>query len=300
VDRITAARVFVDLARSGSFTRTADRLEMSRPMVSRHLELMENWLQARLFHRTTRRISLTSAGEQCLAEVEQWLEQATRLEQLNAVQQQPAGQIRLATSMSFGFSQLVPALQDFMQRYPLVTVDLQLQDTVTDLTAERIDLALRFASNPDPALIGKPIALCESVLVATPGYLQQRSVPQHPQDLARHDCLGYRNFGRHVWHLHHPELGDYDVDIRCRLTANEATALMSAARYGMGIAMQPTYLVSELIRSGELVTVLPQWRPEDLKIYVLYASRKHQSAAVRALIDHLQQWFQQPPWQASR
>ena len=186
--------------------------------------------------------------------------------------------------------------ESFMQRYPRVLVDLELQDTVTDLTAQRIDLALRFASNPDPSLIGKPIALCESVLVASPEYLKRRGVPQEPEDLQQHDCLGYRNFGRHVWNLHHDTLGNRAVDMHCRLTANEVTALMTAAELGMGIALQPTYMVSKLLQSGALVTVLPQWRPEDLKIYVLYASRKHQSKAVRTLIDYLDDWFKQNPW----
>lgn len=296
MDRITAAKVFVDLAYSGSFTRTADRLDMSRPMVSRHLEAMESWLQARLFHRTTRKISLTSAGEACLAEVEQWLGQAEQLEQSVVADQAPAGQIRLATSMSFGFSQLVPALQGFMALYPRVTVDLRLQDTVTDLTAERIDLALRFANNPHPSLIGKPIAVCESVLVAAPAYLQAHGTPQRPQDLTQHDCLGYRNFGRHVWHLSHARLGDCAIDVNYRLTADEVTALMAAAREGMGVAMLPTYLVQSLLASDELTTVLPDWRLEDLKIYALYASRKHLSPAVRTLIDYLDSWFRQQPW----
>lgn len=296
MDRITAARVFVDLAYSGSFTRTADRLDMSRPMVSRHLEAMETWLKSRLFHRTTRKISLTTAGEQCLAEVEQWLLQAERLEQMNIASHEPSGQIRLATSMSFGFSQLVPALNGFMAKYPKVSVDLELQDSVTDLTAERIDLALRFASNPDPALIGKPIGVCKSVLVASPEYLKQRGVPLIPEDLAEHDCLGYRNFGRHIWHLTHDDLGVRSVDLHCRLTANEVTALMAAAQQGMGIAMQPTYLATEALERGDLVEVLPEWLLQELQIYVLYASRKHQSAAVRALIDYLEQWFKQQPW----
>lgn len=301
MDHVTAARVFVDLARSGSFTRTAERLNLSRPMVSRHLETMESWMQARLFHRTTRKISLTSAGEACLEEVEAWLQQADKLEHLLVAKQQPSGQIRLATSMSFGYSQLVPALRCFMQHYPQVSVELQLQDSVTDLTAERIDLALRFATNPDPSLIGKPIALCESVLVAAPAYLQQHGVPAQPQDLQNHDCLGYRNFsrhsgGRHIWHLSHAIEPDCAIDVNCRLTANEVTALMAAACEGIGIALQPTYLVAEKLRNGELVQVLPEWKPDDLKIYVLYASRKHQSAAVRALIDYLQEWFQEREW----
>lgn len=300
MDRIMAARVFVDLSRSGSFTRTADRLKMSRPMVSRHLELMESWLQARLFHRTTRKISLTTAGEACLPEVERWLAQAQQLESMLVAEQQPAGTIRLATTMSFGFSQLVPALNGFMAQYPRVLVELELQDHVTDLTTERIDLALRFATQPDPSLIGKPIGLCESVLVASPAYLERCGVPQQPEDLQHHHCVGYRNFsrqkGRHVWHLHHPTEGERSIDVECRLTSNEVTALMTAAREGMGIAMQPTYLVSELLQQGELQQVLPQWTLDDLKIYVLYASRKHQSTAVRALIDYLEVWFKQQVW----
>lgn len=296
MDRVTAAKVFVDLAYSGSFTRTADRLEMSRPMVSRHLEAMESWLQARLFHRTTRKISLTSAGEQCLPEVEAWLEQAEALPLLGVHEQDPGGHLRLATSMSFGHSQLVPALKGFMEQYPRVTVELELQDSVTDLTAQRIDLALRFAANPDPALIGKPIALCESVLVASPDYLARRGAPETPQALAEQDCLGYRNFGRHVWHLRDAAGEINEAEIRCRLTANEVTALMSAALQGMGIAMLPTYMTQRYLESGELKPVLADYKPEDLKIYILYVSRKHQLPAMRALIDYLEAWFRDNPW----
>lgn len=295
MDRVIAAKVFVDLACSGSFTRTADRLDMSRPMVSRYIEEMESWLQTRLFHRTTRKISLTTAGERYVSEVEDWLDQAERLEQAGREREEPMGNLRLATSMSFGFSQLVPALKGFLQRYPKVNVDLELQDTVTDLTSQRIDLAIRFAANPDPALIGKPIGVCKSVLVAAPEYLQRCGSPQTPQALVDHDCLGYRNFGRHVWHLS-CEDEVQSVDIRCRLNANEVTALMNAAVQGMGIAMQPTYLVEDYLKSGKLVVVLPHWQPDELKIYALYASRKHQSLAVRALIDYLEAYFQKQTW----
>lgn len=295
MDRVIAAKVFVDLACSGSFTRTADRLDMSRPMVSRYIEEMESWLQTRLFHRTTRKISLTTAGERYVSEVEDWLDQAERLEQAGREREEPMGNLRLATSMSFGFSQLVPALKGFLQRYPKVNVDLELQDTVTDLTSQRIDLAIRFAANPDPALIGKPIGVCKSVLVAAPEYLQRCGSPQTPQALVDHDCLGYRNFGRHVWHLS-CEDEVQSVDIRCRLNANEVTALMNAAVQGMGIAMQPTYLVEDYLKSGKLVVVLPHWQPDELKIYALYVSRKHQSLAVRALIDYLEAYFQKQTW----
>ncbi|MEZ8081004.1 LysR family transcriptional regulator [Enterovibrio norvegicus] len=295
MDRITAAKVFVDVAYSGSFTATADRLDMSRPMVTRYIEAMENWLQTRLLNRTTRKVSLTSAGETCLADVERLLEKADELTLLTTANDELTGTIRLATSMSFGYAQLVPALKGFMLAHPSVVIDVDLEDSTTDLTRERIDLALRIASDPDPSLIGKPIAPCESVLVASPGYLDKSSEIKHPRDLEVHECLGYKNFERHVWHLH-KDADIESIDISCHLTANDATLLTQAAIAHLGIAMQPKYLVAKHLQSGELVEVLPSWKPKDMQVYVLYSSRKNMPPAVRALIDHLSDYFSAQHW----
>lgn len=295
MDKLTAAKVFVDVAYSGSFTATADRLEMSRPMVTRYIEAMESWLDTRLLHRTTRKVSLTTAGEACLKDVELWLEQADILKTRTENSEQLSGSIRIATSSSFGFSQLVPALKGFMTQHPKVNIDIDLGDSVADLAEQRIDLAIRIASAPDPALIGKPIALCKSVLVASPEYLAGQAEIRQPQDLSQYDCLGYKNFERNIWHL--SKQGQFvSVDIHCRLTANEATSLLHASLHGMGIALQPTYLVEQYIQSGQLIHILPNWKTNDLNVYALYSSRKHLSSVVRALIDYLEDYFSQQSW----
>ncbi|KZN14619.1 LysR family transcriptional regulator [Marinomonas sp. TW1] len=299
MDRVTAAKVFIDVAQSRSFSRTADRLNMSRPMVTRYIEAMEDWLKIRLLHRTTRKISLTSAGEVCLKDVVLWLEQADKITSLANTSDELSGLVRMTSSMSFGFSQLMPAIQNFMAQHPKVHIDIDLEDSTADLTEKSIDLAIRIASNPDPSLIGKPIARCESVLVASPAYLDKAQPVlgdiQQPQDLSKHDCLGYKNFEQHIWHLSkHEQFESITVD--CRLTINEATAILHGTLNGVGISMLPTYLVNRYINDGRLCHVLPEWKPKDMDIYALYSSRKHLSPNVRALIDHLEQYFAEHPW----
>jgi DNA-binding transcriptional LysR family regulator len=295
MDKLTAAKVFVDVATSKSFTATADRLEISRPMVTRYIEAMEKWLNTRLLHRTTRKIALTTAGEQCLKDVERWLAQAQHIEALADVSNELSGTVRLATSMSFGYSQLVPPLTQFMKQHKNVSIDIDLHDSVTNLADSQIDLAIRIASNPEPSLIGKPIGICRSIIVASPQYLAANSPINEPSDLSVHECLGYKNFQRHVWHLSKGQ--DFvSQAVRCRLTANEATTLLIGALNGAGLAMQPTYLVQNYLTTGQLVRVLPDWQPNDLTIYALYSSRKHLSATVRALIDYLAAYFAKQTW----
>lgn len=296
MDRIIAAKVFADIAVSGSFTATAERLEMSRAMVTRYVEAMEQWLQVRLLHRTTRQVTLTSAGERCLAEVEPWLQQASLLEASAAQSDKLHGKIRIAVSMSFAYAQLMPALSGFMAQHPHLEIDLDVEDSTADLVAKRIDLAIRIASVPDSALIGKPIAKCDSVLVAAPDYLAQYGAPTTPQQLAQHRCLGYKNFERHVWHLQQGEQHEA-VAVHCALSANEATCLLRAAECAMGIALQPRYLVATQLAKGQLVELLPQWRPKQMQIYALYSSRQFLSPAIRQLIDYLSDYFAQAQWQ---
>ena len=290
MDRITAAKVFVDVAYTKNFSATAERLGISRTMVTRYVETMETWLNTRLFHRTTRKVSLTTSGETCLRQVEEWLEKADELTALIDNSGELSGMIRIATSTSFGLSQLVPAIKPFMTLHPRVNIDIDLQDGKTDLVTQRIDLAIRISSDPDPALIGKPIAVCESVLVASPEYLTKNEAINVPSDLSQHECLGYKHFEQHVWHLSCDD--EYvSVDVSCRLTANETTTLCRAALEGMGIALQPWYLVSDYIAAGKLQPVLVNWKPNDLQIYALYSSRKHLLPETRALIDHLQTYL---------
>lgn len=295
MDRITAAQVFVDVARSGSFTATADRLSMSRAMVTRYVEAMENWFGARLLHRTTRKVTLTTLGEQCLEEVENWLNTAFQLASKVKSADELSDSIRIATSMSFAHAQLMKPISQFMLKHPKVKIDIDVQDNTTDLINSRIDLAIRIASTPDLSLIGKPIAKCLSVMVASKSYLEAMPEIRIPEDLTAHQCVSHSNFEREVWHLSQ-DSNHKAITINSRLTANDATVLLDAVISGAGISMQPTYLAQQLIKQNKLISVLPDWSPNEMRVYALYSSRKFLSPTVRALIDYLSEYFIKNPW----
>ena len=297
MDRLTAMRVFAEVATSGSFSATADKLDMSRAMVTRYVAEMEQWLQARLLQRTTRSVTLTDAGELALRRCQQMLALTTDLEEETATtaEGELRGQLRLTCSVSFAYAQLGAAIADFLARHPQLKIDLDASEGSLNLVERRIDLAIRISAEPDPTLIGRPLAQCDSVLVASPAYLAAHGTPQQPADLARHRCLSYANFGKSVWQLSRGDAVER-VGVSAPFSANEATTLMRAALAGGGIALQPTYLVNPYLRSGELQAVLPGWDLPVMTIYALYPSRRHLSPAVRALLDFLVQRFEGVPW----
>ncbi len=297
MDRLTAMRVFVEVATSGSFSATADRLDMSRAMVTRYVGEMEQWLQARLLQRTTRSVTLTDAGEACLRRSQQMLALALDIEEETATttEGELRGQLRLTCSVSFAYAQMGAAIADFLALHPLLKIDLDASEGSLNLVEKRIDLAIRISSEPDPMLIARPLARCDSVLVASPAYLARHGMPAVPADLERHRCLAYANFGKSVWQL--TQGGETArVSVSGHFSANEATTLLRAALAGGGIALQPTYLANPHLASGELVAVLPAWGLPVMAINALYASRRHQSPAVRALLDFLVERFEGAPW----
>ncbi|MDP2537010.1 LysR family transcriptional regulator [Alteromonas stellipolaris] len=295
MDRITAAEVFIDVTRSGSFTATANRLSMSRPMVTRYVEALEHWFGVRLLHRTTRKVTLTTLGEQCLLDLELWLDAG----QLLIANVKPSdvltGSIKIATSVSFAHTQLMAAISEFMILHPKISIEIDLQDTTSDLVKSRIDLAIRIASNPDASLIGKPIALCRSVIVAHESYLARMPAIKKPEDLCHQHCLGYTNFENQVWHLTRGTTHK-SISVNGRLSANEATALLEATLCGTGLSLQPTYMANKMIQQGDLVQVLPEWKPNDMNIYALYSSRKFLAPTVRAFIDFIDEYFKNHTW----
>ena len=297
MDRLTAMRVFAEVATSGSFSATADKLEMSRAMVTRYVGEMEQWLQARLLQRTTRSVTLTDAGEHALRRCQQMLALSQDLEEETATTTEGAlrGQLRLTCSVSFAFAQMGAAIADFLAQHPQLKIDLDASEGSLNLVEKRIDLAIRISAEPDPLLIGRPLARCDSALVASPAYLAAHGTPQQPADLARHRCLSYANFGKSVWELTRGGAIER-VSVSGHFSANEATTLMRGAMAGGGIALQPTYLVNPLLRSGELQAVLPAWSLPVMTIHALYPSRRHLSPAVRALVDFLVQRFEGAPW----
>jgi len=296
MDRLTAMQVFVEVARSGSFSTTADKLEMSRAMVTRYVAELEQWLGARLLQRTTRSVTLTDAGEQCLRRSQQMLAlMADVEEETSSPDSAMRGQLRITCSVSFAYAQLAAAVADFLPLYPQLKIDLNASEGALNLVDARIDLAIRISAEPDPALIGRVLAPCVSVLVASRSYLAAHGVPKSPAELATHRCLSYANFGKSVWTLRRG-VEQTQVSVGSHFSANEATALLSAALAGGGIALQPTYLANQHLADGSLQQVLPGWTLPDMAIYALYPSRKNLSPAVRALLDYLVARFASVPW----
>jgi DNA-binding transcriptional LysR family regulator len=296
MDRLAAMRVFVEVAGTGSFSAAADKLDMSRSMVTRYVAELEEWLGARLLQRTTRSVTLTDAGEHCLRRSQQMLSLMEDVEQeTSRVDGALRGQLRITCSMSFAYAQMAAAIVDFLKLYPQLKIDLDASEGALNLVEARIDLAIRISAEPDPALIGRVLAPCTSVLVASPTYLARQGVPQSPADLAAHRCLTYANFGKSAWTLSRG-VERVKVDVSSHLSANEATALLRAALAGGGLALQPTYLANPHLADGSLQQVLPDWTLPDMAIYALYTSRRHLSPAVRALLDFLADRFAGSPW----
>ncbi|BEV71168.1 MULTISPECIES: LysR family transcriptional regulator [unclassified Paludibacterium] len=297
MDRLTAMRVFVTVVDSGSQSAAAEQLDLSRPVVSRYLAELEQWAGARLLHRTTRRLSLTPAGEQTLPRCRQMLDMASELQHnLRAPDDAPRGLVRVTCSTSFGQAQLAAALGAFVSHHPAVTVDMQLLDRTVNLVEERIDLAIRITNELDPNLIARQISLCRSILCASPDYLQRHAPPRRPEELAQHNCLTHVYAGKSLWHFEQAD-GPLSVAVSGNLSANEVTSLMAAALAGVGIAQLPTYLAAGELRAGRLLPVLANFRPRDMRIYAVYASRRQMSSALRALVDFLAEYFgEEPAW----
>ena len=296
MDRLTAMRVFVEVAHTGSFSATADKLDMSRAMVTRYVGALEQWLQARLLQRTTRSVTLTDAGETCLRRSQQMLALVDDVEEETASQDGALrGQLRITCSTSLAYAQMATAITAFLALHPQLKIDLNASEGALNLVEARIDLAIRISAEPDPMLIARPLAPCDSVLVASPGYLAQQGRPRSPADLATHRCLSYANFGKSVWRFQRGT-EQTQVSVASHFSANEATALLQAALAGGGIALQPTYLANPHLAQGTLQVVLPQWQVPAMTIYALYPSRKNLSPAVRALLDFLVERFARVPW----
>ena len=297
MDRITSAEVFVAIVERGSLSAAAEGLDMSRAMVTRYLAEMEAWSGARLLHRTTRRIGLTPAGEVTLSRCRQMLEIASQMAVADGLEADtPRGLLRIACAQSLAQQTLSVAVTAYLRRYPQTAVDLVVDNRTINLVEERIDLAVRITNDLDPNLIARPLGTCESVVVAAPSYLAAHGTPRRVEDLAIHNCLTYSYFGKSLWKFTDAKTGaPSDVPVGGNLSANESMVLLTAAREGAGIALQPVFAAAPLIASGQLVRLLPDHVPQALGIHGVYSSRRQMPAALRAMLDFLVDWFQAQP-----
>jgi DNA-binding transcriptional LysR family regulator len=290
-------QVFVAVVELGSQSAAAEHLDLSRPVVSRYLAELEDWVGARLMHRTTRKLSLTAAGLEILPRCRQMLDLSGDMQAaVSTSDDAPRGMLRISASTSFGQAQLAAAMTEFVVRYPGVSVDLQMLDRTVNLVDERIDLAIRMSNDLDPNLIARRLTVCRSVICASPGYLREHPTPQRVEDLSRHNCLTHSYVGKSLWHFEQ-DGEQVSVPVQGNISANEASTLLQATISGAGVAMLPSYQAGTHIKNGELIRLLPHAEPRRMNMYAVYASRKHMPSALRSLLDFLVLKFpERPEW----
>ena len=295
---LEAWAIFAKVAEAGSFARAAEALSLSQATVSKAITRLEARIGTRLLHRTSRRMSLSSAGEAAL-------ERAARiLDEGEAVEAEVAdcattlrGPIRLAAPMSFGVARLAPLLPEFMRQYPEVELDVQLSDAQVDLIAERFDLALRIATLADSSLRARRLCQMRILLVAAPSYFAEHGRPRHPRDLAHHRGFHYSHArGGNGWRFRHRRHGEFAQTVPGVLQANNAEVFAAALRSGLGLALQPEFLVWEDLRDGTLETVMDDWQVEPIALHIVTAPGLHRPARVQRLIDYLAERLQREPW----
>jgi DNA-binding transcriptional LysR family regulator len=297
MDKLLAMQVFASVVDSGSQSAAADKLALSRPVVSRLLAELEAWAGVRLMHRTTRKLSLTPAGNELLPRCRRVLELTAEMQAaVTLPDNAPQGLLRVTASTSFGHAQLAPLVAEFLALYPGVSVDLVLLDRAVNLIEERIDLAIRITNELDPNLIARRLTVCRSVVCAAPAYLLKHGVPGRVEELSLHNCLTHFYHGKTLWNFER-QGEPVSVAVSGNLSANEVTSILQAAVAGAGVAMLPTLLAAPLLRTGQLVALLTDTPALALSIYAVYASRKQMSTALRAMLDFLAEKIApEPQW----
>jgi DNA-binding transcriptional LysR family regulator len=293
MDRFSAMQAFRAAAELGSLTAAAKRLDLSKSVVSKQIAGLEKQLGVRLLNRTTRRIRLTEAGQGYYERCAQILGELEDLEgAMQAVHEQPSGQLRVTVPVSFGQRHLAALLPDFLATYPGINVDITLDDRHIDLVAAGMDAAVRVSELGDSSLIARRLGGCEGWVVAAPDYLERHGTPVEPQDLAHHNCLVYA-YAPHAseWAFTDAAGRPQRVAVSGNLRANNGETLVEAAIQGTGIIRVPDFLAADAVSDGRLQRVLSAYSAESPGIYVVYPYTRHVSARLRAFIDYLANAF---------
>lgn len=274
MDRLLSMEVFVAVVELGSLTAAAARHEMSAAMAAKHIKGLEARLGLRLMNRTTRRQSLTEAGQAYYARCKAILADIREAEQgAEALRVAPRGTLRITSTVSFGSFALAPAIADYLDRYPDVSVELALSDVVEDLVASRYDLAVRIGEPRDSGLVARRIGSYQMIICASPAYLARHGTPATPADLGRHQCLDFSHWSRRTgWRLRdgEGEGGQADYPPTSRFLANNGQALRQAALAGFGIVLQPELLLAEDVHAGRLTPILRPYWPAARPVTLLY------------------------------
>lgn len=300
MDRWTELQVFLKIAEENSMTRAANTLDMSVSGVSRHLQNLEGRLGARLLHRSTRQLSLTSEGEQLFRDAKDLFTNWEEAEaNVSAKAHAPTGRLRVGASLSFSLLHLMPVVQQFRKRYPKVQVEVVSSNRYYDLIENGLDLAIRTRRvESDSSITIRRLAETRRLLAASPEYIAARGMPTHPSELKDHDLILYTLADN--WNELNFRKGEEAVKVEVDgiINANDGQLICAAARDGMGILAQPTYIIQQDLDAGRLVRVLDDWDLPRLTMNVAYASKAFMPARTRLFLDFLVGEFKDKNYEA--
>ncbi len=296
-----AIPVFVAVVEHGGFSAAARTLGISKSAVSKRINQLEAHLGVRLLHRTTRKLSLTEAGERYFEHAAQALTAAGQAEDaVTELQGEPQGKLRINAPMSFGRLHVAPLIPKFLKVCPKLQIDLVMDDRKVDLVAGGFDVAIRAGNLPATTLIARKLAPVRQVLCASPDYIDRYGRPATPAELSDHNCVLYSySSDANEWTLI-GEGGPETMTVSGSYQVNNSEALLEALREGVGIGRLPTFVAGPDLKTGRLVKLFESYRLPDFTLYAVFPERQYLPAKVRSFLDFAIEYFggDQPYWDA--
>jgi len=291
VDRFLLMTCFARAVETGSFSAAGRDLGLGQPNVSRYVAALEDHLQTRLLHRSTRKLSLTPEGERYYADIRRILDAVDESESSFRNKVDPSGLLRVACPTALAHAFVLPHVPAFLERYPQLILDLQLNDRYVDLVNEGTELAIRIGKLEDSSLRARPLGGYDRVFVASKDYLAKRGVPQTPDDLLDHDCIIYTLLSSGAtWRFR-----DVDIPVTGRLRVNSPDAVSAAATAGLGVAHGPAWLFEAGLNSGRLQFILTNHVAPPVPVQMVYVANRLLPTRAIVFMDFMAEVFSKIP-----
>ena len=298
INKLQAMEVFVQVVDAGSFTRAAETLQLPKATVSTLVQSLESSLSAKLLHRTTRLVTVTTDGAAFYERCVRILSDVRDAEEsLSRTRLSPSGRLRVDVSTGLASEVLIPALPAFFERYPDIMLELGSTDRPVDLVEEGVDCAIRGGELWDTSLIARRVGVINFLTAAAPAYLERYGVPQHPRDLERHRCVNYfstKTGKTYDWDFNR---GNERIEIAMRgvLALNDSNVYVRAGLAGLGVIQMTDYQLLQHVAEGRMIQLLPDWTSDPLPVHIVYPQNRHLSAKVRVFVEWVSELFMTHP-----
>lgn len=298
MNKFTAIQIFIKVVELEGFTAAAKSLAISTAAVSKNISNLETQLGIQLLTRTTRRMNPTETGLEYYKHCVNILEDLKIADQnAMAASEFPRGRLRVNAPMSFGIRHLAPVVSQFLERYPHIEIDLELDDKVVNLFDGKFDVGIRIGKTlQDSSMIARQLSPIERCLCGSPGYFDKFGTPESPKDLSSHQCLVYSlSSSPGVWDFDGPD-GEQQFAVDGRYRVNNSLALRESLIAGLGITLTPTFMIDHDLREGRLTQVMKDWAPQPLGLFVIYSQVRLVPPKVRLFVDFLASKFERTPY----